>query len=75
MSDCNDADATDLPYCGKIDPKWSSAKARTRYYSECYFMPYISGTPIKNYKFEIDLDLTCVAKNVTAYASTVMGKK
>ncbi|KAF2684888.1 hypothetical protein K458DRAFT_267526, partial [Lentithecium fluviatile CBS 122367] len=56
------ADTEDLPYCGYIEPEWTHASARTKYYSECYYEPYIEGVPIKNYKYNINLDLTCAPR-------------
>lgn len=37
-------------------------------------MPYLSGRAKKYYKYNIDLNLLCVARNVTGYAHEVMGK-
>ena len=53
----------DLPYCGHIRQALTKVEARTKYFSDCYLTPYINEEDIKHYKYEIDLTLTCVAKN------------
>ncbi|KAK7189867.1 hypothetical protein PSPO01_04257 [Paraphaeosphaeria sporulosa] len=69
------ADPSELPYCGRVQqPEWPKRNGRTRYYSECYRMPYLQDRARKYYKNNVDLNLLCVARNVTGYAHEVMGK-
>lgn len=64
-SDLN-LDTTELPYCGFIDePEWPKRNGRTRYYSECYRMPWFNDRATKYYKNNINLNLLCSTKNVT----------
>jgi hypothetical protein len=67
-------DTEDLPSCGYVEPEWTLGTGRTRYVTECYLAPYMKGTPIKFYKYNINLDLTCVAPNVNESLSTALGK-
>ncbi|KAK3214142.1 hypothetical protein GRF29_28g2126571, partial [Pseudopithomyces chartarum] len=74
--DVEDApDTTELPYCGFIDePEWPKRNGRTRYYSECYRMPWFNDRATKYYKNNINLNLLCSTKNVTGYWHEVMEK-
>jgi hypothetical protein len=67
-------DTKDLPSCGYVAPKWTRGTGRTRYVTDCYYAPYMSGTPIRFYKYNISLELTCVAPNVTEDLSSALGK-
>jgi hypothetical protein len=75
------ADTEDLPFCGYIEPAWTLGTGHLKYYSDCYVAPYMKDQPIKRYKYDINLDLTCVMPNITQRAgdidvtySTVLGK-
>lgn len=61
-------DTDELSYCGRVDePEWPKNNGRTRYFTECWPGLYIDpdATVTKYYKYEINLNLLCAARNVT----------
>ncbi|ORY13286.1 hypothetical protein BCR34DRAFT_649419 [Clohesyomyces aquaticus] len=62
----------DLPYCGHVSPRWTKAEGRTRYMTQCNLGPWVDRNVIKNYKYGVDLHLTCVSPRV---GEEILGKK
>jgi hypothetical protein len=60
----HDGDYTEeLPYCGYVKPEWTTTEVRTKYISDCYSGPGLSEHDIRVYNYEIDITLTCRAKD------------